>query len=179
MKQVRGYRQLLRDPQAQLYRHQWSDKTKKFINPNHWGVGNGWVASALARVIHLLPESEQAKCDECIGYAREVLDGCLAHLRPDGLFHNYVDQADTFVETNLSQMLAYTIYRGVAAGWLDRGYIDRAEKMRAAAHAKVDQHGYVQDVCGAPHFNAPGRAAEGQAFFLRMEAARRDLAAAS
>ena len=71
-------------------------------------------------------------------------------------------------------MLAYTIYRGVHDGWLDRRYLDQAEKMRAAALQKVDQHGYVQDVCGAPNFNAPGRATEGQAFLLRMEAARRD-----
>ena len=105
---------------------------------------------------------------------REIVDGCLAHLRPDGLFHDFVDKTDTFVEVNLSQMLAYTIYRGVAGGWLDRSYLDRADKMRAAAHAKVDKFGYVQDVCGAPNFNAPGRATEGQAFFLRMEAARRD-----
>jgi hypothetical protein len=71
-------------------------------------------------------------------------------------------------------MLAYTIYCGVQDGWLGRRYLDHAEKMRAAAHAKVDKFGYVQDVCGAPQFNAPGRATEGQAFFLRMEAARRD-----
>ena len=141
------------------------------------GNSNGWAASALARVIHLLPESEQAKRDECIGYAREVLDGCLAHLRPDGLFHNNVDLPDTFVEANLSQMLAYTIYRGVHEGWLDRKYLDRAERMCTAARRKVDEHGYVQDVCGAPHFNSPGRATEGQAYFLRMEAARRDWAA--
>jgi hypothetical protein len=50
--------------------------------------------------------------------------------------------------------------------------------MRAAAHAKVDQYDHVQGVCGTPRFNAPGRAAEGQAFFLRMEAAWRDWCAA-
>jgi len=48
--------------------------------------------------------------------------------------------------------------------------------MRQAAHAKVDKHGYVQDVAGAPTFQKPGRATEGQAFFLLMEAAYRDYA---
>jgi hypothetical protein len=43
--------------------------------------------------------------------------------------------------------------------------------MRKAAHGKVDERGYVQGVCGAPFFDAPGRATEGQAFFLLMEAA--------
>lgn len=177
MKQIRGHRQLLWDGAAKLYRHQWSDVKHDFVNPNHWGVGNGWVASALARVIYLLPESRTAERDECIGYAREVVDGCLAHQRSDGLFHNYVDQGDTFIETNLAQMLAYMIYCGVSANWLDRDYVAHAEKMWAAARAKVDEFGYVQGVCGAPSFDKPGRATEGQAFFLRMEAARRNCSA--
>jgi hypothetical protein len=43
--------------------------------------------------------------------------------------------------------------------------------MRLAARAKVDADGFVQGVCGAPHFDQPGVSAEGQAFFLMMEAA--------
>ena len=42
-----------------------------------------------------------------------------------------------------------------------------------AAHAKVDAYGLVQGVCGAPRFDHSGRAPEGQAFFLLMEAAYR------
>ena len=45
-----------------------------------------------------------------------------------------------------------------------------------ATHRKVDDLGFVRDVCGAPHFKSPGTATEGQAFFLLMEAAHRDLA---
>jgi hypothetical protein len=48
--------------------------------------------------------------------------------------------------------------------------------MRAAAHARVDRHGFVTGVCGAPFFDRPGRSTEGQAFYLLMEAAHRDLA---
>ena len=77
-------------------------------------------------------------------------------------------------ETNLAQMLAYTIYRGVAGGWLDAAYLAPADRMRRAAHDKVDAYGLVQDVCAAPHFDRPGTAPEGQAFFLLMEAAYSD-----
>jgi hypothetical protein len=35
----------------------------------------------------------------------------------------------------------------------------------------VDTYGLVQGVCGAPTFDKPGVAPEGQAFFLMMEAA--------
>jgi hypothetical protein len=85
-----------------------------------------------------------------------------------------VDDSSTFCETNLAQMLAYTIYRGTQAGWLDVAYLAHADRMRSAAHAKVDAFGLVQGVCGAPHFDRSGTAPEGQAFFLLMEAAYRD-----
>ena len=112
---------------------------------------------------------------QLIGYAKEVLEGCLAHQREDGLFHDIVDDPATFVETNLAQMLAYTIYRGVAGHWLEHAYLQHADRMRSAARAKVDEDGLVQGVCGSPRFDHPGTATEGQAFFLLMEAAARDL----
>ena len=123
----------------------------------------------------MLPESMSDDRDRLMGYVRELIDGCLAHLRDDGFFHNIVDKPDTFVETNLSQAISYSIYRGVAAGWLERSYLKAADRMREAANGKVDRYGLVQDVCGVPDFNRPHIAPEGQAFFLLMEAAARDL----
>ncbi len=70
--------------------------------------------------------------------------------------------------------MAYSIYRGVKYGWFDELYLEYAHKMRKAAHDKVSQYGFVEGVCGAPLFKTPGRAAEGQAFFLLMEAAYND-----
>ena len=100
-------------------------------------MGNGWAAAGLARLVKALPETIAARL-RLAGYAREVIDGCLAHQRGDGLFHNVVDQPSSFVETNLAQMLAYSIYRGLGAGWLEDSYRSAADRMRSAAHAKVD-----------------------------------------
>ena len=174
VKQIRGYRQALWNKDKKLFSHMWDDKKKKFINKNFWGVGNGWAAAGMARVIKSLPESMEAEKNELAGYVEDLLDGCLAQIRKDGLFHNYIDQKDTFVETNLSQMLAYTIFRGTKGKWLNKRYLNYALRMRKAAYSKVDQYGYVQGVCGAPTFQEPGRATEGQAFFLLMEASYND-----
>lgn len=100
-----------------------------------------------------------------------IVDGCLAHQRPDGLLHNVVDDPATFVETNLAQMLAYAAYTGVPAGWLPARYRRRADGMRAAARAKMDAHGFVQEACGAPEFDRPGVSTEAQAFCVLMESA--------
>ena len=175
VRQVDAFRKLLWDPQKKLFSHIWDESTQGYARRAFWGVGNGWAAAGMARVIHALPREMDEIRARLAGYVREVLDGCLAHQRPDGLFHNVVDDPSTFVETNLAQMLAYTIYRGVLSGWLARDYLPAAGRMRAAAHAKVDETGMVRDVCGSPDFDHPGTAAEGQAFFLLMEAAHHDL----
>jgi unsaturated rhamnogalacturonyl hydrolase len=177
VKQVEGMRRLLWNKSARLFSHIWDDGKKAFERQAFWGVGNGWAAAGMTRVLRSLPGSMQAERKRLAGYVHEVLDGCLRHRRPDGFFHDVVDRPETFVETNLSQILSYTIFRGVMGGWLARSYLKDAEAMRRAAWSKVDELGYVRDVCGSPTFEKPGTATEGQAFFILMEAAARDLGA--
>jgi len=177
VKQVEGIRRLLWNDPAKLFSHIWDDGKKAFERKAFWGVGNGWAAAGMTRVLQALPPSMGAERARLVGYVREVIDGCLRRRRADGFFHDVVDDAKTFVETNLSQMLAYTIFRGVRGGWLKRSYLKDAETMRRAARSKVDELGYVRDVCGSPTFENPGTATEGQAFFILMEAAFRDLGA--
>jgi rhamnogalacturonyl hydrolase YesR len=175
VRQIEGMRRRLWDPQARLYSHIWDEDLQTFARKDFWGVGNGWAAAGITRVIHALPSGLEQTRARLISYVREVLDGCLAHQRPDGLFHNIVDDPNSFVETNLGQMLAYSIYRGVLAGWLSRDYLPAADRMRAAAQAQVDELGMVHGVCGSPDFDHSGTAAEGQAFYLLMETAHHDL----
>lgn len=174
VKQVEGIRRILWNPTKKLFSHNWDDGRGEFIRRDFWGVGNGWAAAGMARVINALRPGMVGEKRRLIGYVKEVVDGCLIHQRDDGLFHDFVDNPGTFVETNLAQMLAYTIYRGVRAGWLESSYLQHAGRMRNAARNKVDGFGLVQGVCGSPNFDSPGTATEGQAFFLLMEAAARD-----
>lgn len=175
IKQIEGIRSALWDSSKKLYSHIWDDEKKVFKNKDFWGVGNGWAASGITRVIRSLPPEMRAEKYKLITCVKDNIDGCLKHIREDGLFHNVLDDKDTFIETNLSQMLAYSIFSGVKDKWLEANYLEYAYKMRNAAYNKVDKYGYVRGVCGAPHFNKPGRAVEGQAFFLLMEAAYRKL----
>lgn len=175
VKQIEGTFSYLWNPDKKLLSHMWDCEKNEFARKQCWGVGNGWSAAGLTRVINMLPNSMQKEKNKLINYVKNIIDGCLAHIREDGLFHNIVDDSNSFVETNLSQMLAYTIYRGIKSGWLDKSYKIHADKMRTAVHSKVDKFGLVQGVCGSPDFDHPGTAAEGQAFFIMMEAAYKDL----
>jgi rhamnogalacturonyl hydrolase YesR len=171
LQQIEGFRKRLWNPEKKMLAHIWDEGKQRFKDANCWGGGNGWAAAGLARVMRSLPATRRTDRDRLAGYAREILDGCLAHQRPDGLFHDVVDDPSTFVETDLAQMLAYATYEGVAAGWLPPSYRAHANRLRAAARAKMDAFGYVQGACSAPEFDRPGTSTEAQAFCILMEAA--------
>jgi len=175
VKQVEGYRSILMNPAKKLYYHIWDEDRQKYERKLFWGVGNGWAAAGMTRVIRALPDSMNREKKQIEGYVKEVIDGCIPFLHEDGFFNNILDDPSSFIETNTSQMLAYSIFRGIKGGWLDNSYLKYAYKMRKAAYGKVDKFGLVQGVCGAPNFDRPGTATEGQAFFLLMEAAYNDL----
>jgi unsaturated rhamnogalacturonyl hydrolase len=171
LRQIDGHRKRLWNPKARLIAHIWDEGHGTFKDAKFWGGGQGWAAASLARLIRIWPKTRAAERARLISDLRELIDGCLAHQTPGGLFHDIVDDPATFEETNLAQMLAYSIYTSVHGGWLPRDYLAAADRMRAAARAKVDADGFVQGVCAAPLFSSPGISAEGQAFFLLMEAA--------
>jgi unsaturated rhamnogalacturonyl hydrolase len=171
IRQIRGIKNRLWNSEKKLYAHIWDEDRKALKRAAYWGVGNGWAAAGITRVIRALPESWAGEKQGLVLHLKELLDGCLAHQRQDALFHDVLDQPDTFIETNLAQMLAYSIYRGICGEWLPSDYKENADKMRAMVYQKVDASGYVQGVCAAPTFDRAGTAPEGQAFFLLMEAA--------
>jgi rhamnogalacturonyl hydrolase YesR len=179
VKQIEGIYRKLWDPKRKLLAHIWNEDQQRWSDAGAWGGGNGWFCAATMRVIRALPPEMQKEKMELTVILKEVLDGVIVRQRPDGLFPNTMDRPDSFAETAAGEMIAFSIYESVRGGWLPSSYLAAAGKMRAAARAKVDRYGFVQDVCGAPGFNAPGISPEGQAFFLMMEVAAKKLEASS
>jgi rhamnogalacturonyl hydrolase YesR len=171
VKQIEGFRKYLMDPDKKLYYHIWDEEKNEFARKLCWGGGNGWTAAGIAKIINLLPGDREDLRKKMIVFGKEVIDGCIAFMRPDGLFHDIIDDSSSFVETNLGQMLGFAIYTGLKAGWLDISYKEKADIMRQAARLKVDEYGIVQGACGSPSFDKVGTSTEAQSFFLMMESA--------
>ena len=171
VKQIEGFRKYLMDTDKKLYYHIWDEEKNEYARKLCWGGGNGWTAAGIAKIINLLPPDRTDLKDKMVMYGKEVIDGCITYMRPDGLFHDIIDDSSSFVETNLGQMLAFTIYTGIKAGWLDLSYKEKADTMRLAARAKTDEYGIVQGACGSPSFDKVGTSTEAQSFFLMMESA--------
>ncbi|MDD3796442.1 MAG: glycoside hydrolase family 88 protein [Lachnospiraceae bacterium] len=175
LKQWNGYWNALYDSKAGLICHMWNDETGTFTRAAHWGIGNGWALASVPRMMALWPDQRlEEERSKMLQKAGALLDALLHYMTPEGYFHDVVDDENTFVETNLSQLTAYTIYRGMRQGWLPVSYEDTAVRLQQAAEQKIDSYGFVRDVCGAPTFDKPGIAPEAQAFCLLMEEAARN-----
>jgi len=107
-----------------LYHHRWSDDNNSFIEARFWGGGNGWAAASFAIISELLPAGQQAYKTEIATYLTELLEGLQANVRPDGLFNDFVGEQGSFVETNLSQMVAFAIFKGVKTGAISLLYLE-------------------------------------------------------
>jgi unsaturated rhamnogalacturonyl hydrolase len=176
-RQVDGHLSRLLDPVTGLVLAQHDEVRPEAARREAWGGANGWVAAGLARAIHLRPGTDGETRGAFAGPARGVLDACLSHERADGLLHDVIDDATSFVETNAGQMLAYAALTGVADGWLPSSYAEHGRRLRNAALQHVDEGGLVQGAAGAPSFDHPGTSAEAQAFFLLAAAALAPLSA--
>lgn len=176
IKQIDGWRQYLYNAKEHLYSHIYDYTNQTFKREEFWGTGNGWSAAGFCRVIKMLPDDMREGKMKLIEYTKELIDGCLKYMNPDGTFHDVVNKPETFIEVNLSQMLAYSIFRGVTAGFLEHSYIEKAQLMRKAANERVDELGYIHDVCGCPNFDRSYFSPEAQAFYLLMETAAEDYA---
>jgi len=169
VKQANGYIDALWDSEKELFLHIWDDEKQTYTAPNYWGVGNGWALAGLARVIEKLP-SDSTDRQRFISIVHRTINAALK-FKDNNLFHDFLDRPETFMEVNFAQMLCYTICKGVKGKWLPGELMDDAKEIRAVVHHRVSPYGIVMDVCGAPMFNAPGFAPEGQAFFVLMETA--------
>ena len=171
LKQINGYWNALFQEDKGLLSHQRNMATGAFVRKALWGVGNGWAMTGMARVIDLLPESYANEKQHLIEKIITLVDAALPFQMENGMFHDVLDDADTFLEVNFSQMLAYTVFRGINSGWLPDAYLPAALLCRKAALSQVDDYGLVRNVCGMPHFDRPFVAPEGQAFHILMESA--------
>lgn len=158
------------NPGARLYSHIWDEDRQRWEREAFWGCGNGWAATGLVRTLVNGTTWTAAQRERLVTLALEVIAGCLAYQRADGLFHDVLDDPTSFVEANLAQMLATAIFQLAHLGAATVELVQTAERLREVCHRQVDAQGLVQGVCGAPSFQSIGTSSEGQAFHLLMEA---------
>ena len=114
--------------------------------PFYWGRGNGWVAAALAEVLSSLPPTHPRYARLMTGF-QKMMAGLKASQGADGLWHQLLDEPQSWAETSGSAMFTYAMIVGVKHGWLDTAYGDAARRGWLALCGKLDARANLLEIC--------------------------------
>ena len=171
MDYYRALKRRLWDPVTGLYRHKWHEGRQVFTRGLYWGVGNGWALVGLMRMVRAMLDADDARADELAAEFAALVDAMTPYQADNGLFHDVLDDAATFYESETTEMFAYSIYNMVSWNKMEDRYLKRADQARRAVAARVDASGILQGSSGSPTFEREGTSVEAQAHFIMMEAA--------
>jgi rhamnogalacturonyl hydrolase YesR len=153
-RQFIGFRKRLYLPEKKLMSHVY-DFSRGMATGIAWGRGNGWVLFSLSELLAVLP-ADHALRESLLGMFRDLCSGCLAQQDADGMWHQVLDEHDSYQETSCTSMFACAFARGVRHGW----FVDSTPYLRAAFRAweainriSVDRLGNVHGVCRGSEFS--------------------------
>ena len=114
--------------------------------PFYWSRGNGWVAASLAEVLQSLPPSHPKYARIMAGY-KKMMSGLKNCQSPSGLWHQLLDDPQSFEETSGTGMFTYAMIVGVKHGWLGAEYADCAQRGWLALCEKIDSDSNLTEIC--------------------------------
>lgn len=115
--------------------------------PFFWGRGNGWAAASMTEVLINLP-AESKYYPELITAYRKMMKTLLNFQGEDGMWHQLLDDPQSYPESSCTGMFIYALATGVEKGWLPAGeYLDKTVKGWKALAGYVNERGEVRNVC--------------------------------
>jgi len=116
--------------------------------PHYWGRGNGWGAAAMGELLSVLPE-DHIYYDRLVTAYRKMMVGLLGCQGSDGMWHQLLDNHESFAEPSCTGMFLFSMITGIDLGILPyENYIDAVEKgWNALSTNFVNEKGEVIDVC--------------------------------
>jgi rhamnogalacturonyl hydrolase YesR len=116
-------------------------------SPFYWSRGNGWVAAGMAELLRSLPKDHPKRPRILDGY-KKMMASLLKYQGEDGLWHQLLDQPQSWSETSGTGMFTFSMVTGVKNGWLDgKTYGPAARKAWLGLVKRLDQTANIPDVC--------------------------------
>jgi len=153
-RQFLGFKQLLFIPELKVMSHVY-DFTRHLATGVPWGRGNGWVIFSLSELLAVLPAKHPLR-PELLAMFRELCAGYLALQDASGMWHQVLNEPDSYPETSCTSMFTYAFARGVQYGWLeDPVPYSRSvfKAWEALNRISIDRHGNVHGVCRGSEFS--------------------------
>lgn len=125
------------DPETGLLYHAWDEsKEEKWADPqtgtspNFWSRAMGWYGMALVDVLDYLPKDYKGR-DKIMNYLKNFAEAVVKYQDESGLWYQVLDRQQeegNYLEASGSAMFVYTLAKGVRKGYLDKSYLEDAEK---------------------------------------------------
>jgi len=151
------------DPKTGLYRHGWDEsKSQKWANPetgqspHAWGRAMGWYSMAIVDVLDFLPQNQPGR-EEMLSILKNMVEKLSEIQDPiTGGWYQVLDrngERGNYIETSCTSMFAYSIFKAVRKGYIDKKYSKNATKAYEGLIKNfivVDDRGLVNltRVCG-------------------------------
>ena len=148
------------------FRHKW-DEARALFRPCLWGSA---TLGADGTDAHGGDLSAQARPEAWAARISALYAAILPWQDESGAFHDVLNDP-TFLETEFTEMFAYSALKMVSLGMLQKTALESALRARAYAASRVDARGMIHGCAGSPTFEKEGTSAECQAHYLMMEAA--------
>jgi rhamnogalacturonyl hydrolase YesR len=111
--------------------------------PHYWGRGNGWGAAAIGELLSVLPE-DHAHYDRLVTAYRKMMGGLLHTQADDGMWHQLLDDHESFAESSCTGMFLFAMITGIDLGILPyEDYIGAVERGWNALSERVNDQGEV------------------------------------
>ncbi len=119
-----------------------------------WGRGNGWCLFSLSEVLEILP-ADHPNRPALLDFFNELCESYLALQGEHGLWHQVLNDPESYEETSCTAMFAYAFARGVRFGWLREParYVEAVYKAwKGLTQISVDRYGNVHGVCRGSNY---------------------------
>jgi unsaturated rhamnogalacturonyl hydrolase len=143
--QVINFYKYLKDEKTGLLTHGWFASTAK-PSVAFWGRANGWVVWAVSEVLLYLP-SDHKDYKKIRSLFAEHLATLVNYQHESGLWHQVLDQPESWLETSCSAMYVLGIARGITNGWIDEKYRENAIRGWQGISSKIEEDGTVKGIC--------------------------------
>lgn len=143
--QVLNINKHLTDKSTGLCRHGWYNSTQE-LSPVAWARANGWIVWAMSDALLRLPANHKdyEKIKEILIDRLDVLP---TYQSQSGLWHQIIDNPDSYLETSASAMFALGLATAINNDWITDKYIPQLELAWQAISEQVDECGKVNGIC--------------------------------
>ncbi len=115
--------------------------------PFYWARGNGWFAAGMSELLSSLPANHPRRERILAGY-RKMMAALRAAEDAEGMWHQLLDEPQSFPESSGTAMFTFAFISGVKHGWLEADtYAPAARRGWLALVSRLEPDGALRDVC--------------------------------